>query len=879
MGRVKGRRFAGGAVASLLFAVASGVQAAPTAQVAPHAVAHPKSTAVVPNGSWPVYHHDNAHTGFDSSQPTASGATTGWVSGTFDQSVYAEPLVYQGIVYVATLGNTVYALNQADGSTIWVKNLGVPETGGWICGNINPQGILGTPVVDIVANRLYVAAFQNSDTWTIFGLDLGNLGNVVLSTTIPGNFAGGAFDWKIQGQRGALAVANGYVYVPFGGRAGDCNDLNPPTLYQGWVIGIPTSGSTSLIHWNVGGSGGAGIWSPGGVVVDDSTGRVFVTTGNGNCPNTYDNYNDGVIRLSPSLGLEDYFAPQDWHDHWDCNDQDLGSASTVLISPTLAFQAGKWGSGFLVNPQALGGVDGQLYPTPSPQTYTEANVCLGNANDANFGSYAYAAPYVYLSCESRGMVALQVNTSTPSFSAGWNAGAGKVYGAPIVAGGVVWAVDTNGSGLTGFNAATGTSVFQSASFGARRFSTPAEAGGQVFVASNNVVREFNLVRACTAATLMAAPASPQTAGTPVTLTATVMSCPSPLYKFWIQPPGGSWGVVQPYGASNTYPWNTTGTAGVYHLEVDIKNTGSTAAYDSVANITFTTTGGASCAAAGLSPNLASPRPPGTQVIWTGSSTTCPSPRYRFWELDPGSRWSMVQDYSAATTYTWNSPSIVGSYKFEVDVRDASETTAYDVVASATYVLQSAAACTTPGLSALPASPGGTGATVTLTGTSATCPNPRYRFWIQDPGRSWSMVQDYSAATTHSWPQTGLAGSYHLEVDVRDASETTTYDVVANITYVLSGCTAAGLTANPASGGAHGTLITLTGTSTCPGTATYLFWVKAPGGSWQVVQPYGTGNTFNWTPATAGTYSLEVDVRDQGGTDTYEKVANLTYAVG
>jgi hypothetical protein len=142
-----------------------------------------------------------------------------------------------------------------------------------------------------------------------------------------------------------------------------------------------------------------------------------------------------------------------------------------------------------------------------------------------------------------------------------------------------------------------------------------------------------------------------------------------------------------------------------------------------------------------------------------------------------------------------------------------------------------------------------------------------------------MVQDYSAATTHSWPQTGLAGSYHLEVDLRDASETTTYDVVANITYVLAGCTAAGLTANPASGGAHGTLITLTATSTCPGTATYTFWVKAPGGSWQVVQPYGTGNTFSWTPATAGTYSLEVDVRDQGGTDTYEKVANLTYVVG
>src|SRR5260370_25967273 len=98
MGGVKVRRFAGVAVAGLLVAAASGVPAAPTAQVAPHGITRPKSPAVVTNGSWAVYHHDNAHTGFDGTQPTASGATTGWVSGTFDHSVYAEPLVYQGVV-------------------------------------------------------------------------------------------------------------------------------------------------------------------------------------------------------------------------------------------------------------------------------------------------------------------------------------------------------------------------------------------------------------------------------------------------------------------------------------------------------------------------------------------------------------------------------------------------------------------------------------------------------------------------------------------------------------------------------------------------------------------------------------------------------------
>jgi len=877
------------AVAAGLLVV--GLWSAPGATLPSHFTAQAASlartAAVVTNGAWPVYHHDNAHTGFDSSAASASTATAGWVSTTFDAQVYASPLVYQGVVYVATLNNTVYALNQADGTVLWSKHLGAPTTSGWVCGNVSPQGILGTPVVDTTSNRIYVAAFLSTHVWTIFGLDLANLGNVVLTTMIPGNFAAGAFDWKIEQERGALAVANGTVYVPFGGRAGDCNDntVTPNIVYQGWVIGVPTSGSTSLTQWHTGGSGGAGIWSAGGVVVDDSTGKVFVTTGNGGCPPTYDNFNDAVVRLSAALTLEDYFAPQDWHDHWNCNDQDLGSSSTVLLNPSLAFQSGKRGGGFLVNPKSLGGIDGQLYPTPSPQAYSEVNVCVGNSADANFGSYSYAAPYVYLSCESNGLVALNVDTTAPSFSGcgtvcgapSWNAG-GFHPGPPIVAGGVVWAADINGGGLYGFNAATGAPVYHSAAFAVNHFTTPAEAGGQLFVSAGTVVREFDMVKACTGAVLAANPASPQAAGTPVMLTGSVSNCPSPLYRFWVQPPGGPWGIARDYSSSPTFNWTTTGTGGLYHLEVDVRDSGSTAAYDSVANTTYTITGSAACATAGLGASPASPQLPGTQVTWTGSSSGCPNPRYRFWESDPGSPWTIVQDYSPTATHTWNSPMTAGSYRFEVDVRDVSEAAAYDVVANSTFVLQPAPACTSAGLSMSPPSPGASGVAVTLTGTSATCPNPQYRFWVRDPGRRWSMVQDYGAATTHLWSQTGLVGSYGVEVDVRDASETTVYDVVANGVYMVNGCSAAGLTANPPNTAAHGTTITLTGSSTCPATPTYRFCIRAPGGAWQVVQDYGTGNAFMWTPATAGSYSLEVDVRDQNATDSYEKVANITYLV-
>jgi outer membrane protein assembly factor BamB len=457
-------------------------------------------TPIVPNGSWPVYHRNDARTGSDPTLLHVSTVSTGWTSAALDEQIYASPVIYGGIVYAATLNNSVYALNQTDGSVVWQRNLGAPETGGWGCGDVSPQGILGTPAIDPTGGRIYVAAqFSSDDVYHVYGLNLAT-GAVELNTPIPASIGTG-FDWTIQQERGALAVANGHVYVPFGGRAGDCGS------YSGWVVGVPTSGSTSLNVYQTPGIGN-GIWSGGGVVVDDSTGSVIATTGNGDvgigCNAKGDGspqyQNDAVVRLSPTLAEQSFFMPPDWQADWCSNDQDLGSTAALLISPTLLFQAGKHGTGFLLNPTSLGGVNGQLFPAPTP--YTEADVCGGNTGDATFGSYAYSAPYIYVECDGVGLAALRLDTSVPSkpsFSPcdstcaapDWLAGSGTTFGPHIVAGGAVW-VANDGGGLFAYRADTGAPIYQSAGFGINRFSTPAEAGGQVFVASHTVIRSFGM---------------------------------------------------------------------------------------------------------------------------------------------------------------------------------------------------------------------------------------------------------------------------------------------------------------------------------------------------------------------------------------------------
>jgi hypothetical protein len=873
---------------------------------------HATATAITPNGSWPAYHHDDGHTGFDSSQPTATTATTGWTSLGLDETVYGEPLVYQGIVYVATLNNTVYALNQTDGSQVWSTHLRAPETTGWSCGNVSPQGILGTPVVDPATGRIYAATLGSDNVYRLEGLNL-TTGleelNTVITTPAPG------FDWTIQQERGALAVRNGYVYVPFGGRAGDCG------AYHGYIFAVPTDG-TAVTHFYQTPGDGAGFWTAGGVVVDDSTGKVFETSGNGvgsGCSSNPDGTpvfeNDAVVRLSATLVHEDAFIPTDWQSNWCSNDQDLGSASMVLISPTLAFQAGKWGNGFLVNPQALGGMGGQLYPTPKPAAYSPADVCFGNNSDANFGSYAYAAPYVYLSCDANTgigftgrLVALKVDTATPSFSPcgstcaspSWGAGS-STFGPPIVAGGAVWVVSTGGGGLYGFDAATGAQIYHSSGFSATHFTTPSEAGGQIFVGSGNVVRSFKMVSGCRSVTVSANPPSPAGTGTSVILTAVALGCPNPNpnYQFWLLPPGGNTYLLQQaYSTTATFTWNTSGLApGDYHFSIWARDANSAGAYgnafgrwDAYDNSLLYTLTTPKCS--GLSASVSPPSPAGigTAVTVTAQATGCadPNPLYQFWVLPPGGNAYLLQQaYSTTRTFSWNTSGLApGDYRFSIWTRDANSTGLsgnqfgrWDAYNNSILYTLTAPACSGLSASPAPASPAAIGTSVTISAQATGCTdaNPLYQFWILAPGGSaYQLQQAYSTTRTFSWNTSALVpGDYRFSIWTRDASSSGVYgnqfgrwDAYNNsILYTLTipQCTALSVTSAPSGTASAGTTVVFSATGTCPdANPVYEFWILAPGAtSWTLAQAYSTTNTFSWNTAglVAGTYYVSVRVRD------------------
>jgi hypothetical protein len=413
---------------------------------------------------WLTYHHDNQRTGLAS---PVTAFTTPLLRWTFppDQAVYAEPLVYEGAAFVATENDSVYSISLSDETLNWRTNLGVPLPGSALpCGDIDPVGITGTPAIDPSSSTLYVVAMLKSQGYSLFALSTAS-GHVRWSVSLsrPG------FDYHVQQERGALALANGLVYIPFGGFTGDCGN------YHGWVMGYPTNGTGKLLSYQVPSTREAGIWSTGGVVVT-SGGWLYVTTGNSESTSTFD-FGESVIRLNPNLTVDDYFAPSNWASLNE-GDTDLGSLSPVYLGNGLLFQAGKEGVGYLLNESHLGGIGGQLY---------SAHFC-----SSAFGAGAFDGPYPIIPCTD-GLYRLAVSSAeaTSSFTVNWSQ-TGFYAGPPIIAYGAVWVVDIGNGTLFALDEGTGHSLFHLGLGAVVHFTTPAAGEGFVVVAATNTIYCFQL---------------------------------------------------------------------------------------------------------------------------------------------------------------------------------------------------------------------------------------------------------------------------------------------------------------------------------------------------------------------------------------------------
>jgi hypothetical protein len=259
-----------------------------------------------------------------------------------------------------------------------------------------------------------------------------------------------------------------------------------------------------------------GIWQSGGGAAADSAGQVYIATGNGSFDPAApaSNYGNTVLKLgASSLAVLDYFTPFNQQVLSD-NDGDLGSAGVVLLPdqpsgpPHLVLGAGKQGMVYLLDRDNLGkfqtGNDGQIVQS-LPAGNCGAGAC------PVFGTPAYFNQTVYFAAVGDRLRAFTLTGGRLTLSAAspntfrWP-GATPVVSANGSGHGLVWALETNGSGAPAVLHAyaadnIAVQLYNSTQNAGRdapgaaiKFAVPTVAAGKVYVGTQGQVSVFGLLR-------------------------------------------------------------------------------------------------------------------------------------------------------------------------------------------------------------------------------------------------------------------------------------------------------------------------------------------------------------------------------------------------
>jgi hypothetical protein len=328
--------------------------------------------------------YDTARTGANLQEtiltPANVNSTTFGKLFTFhtDGEIYAQPLYVSNlaiaggthnVVFVASMLNTIYALDADTGAELWSQNFGSPivpedvendQNISWATG----LGILSTPVIDPTTNIMYfVSGAQPANGAMQFSFNLnaielatglpvsGSPVTIAATYSTPDLTSPLVFSAQTQNPRPGLALANGNVYIAFASH----NDATP---YNGWVLAYSTStlAQTAVYSDTTTGTQG-GIWNSGQAPTIDAAGNLYISTGNGSfgaTANKLEQTGNSFIKLSPTLQLLDYFTPYD-SAVMNSGDMDLGSSGLLLIPNTsYVLGGGKQGVLYLVDTTAMG---------------------------------------------------------------------------------------------------------------------------------------------------------------------------------------------------------------------------------------------------------------------------------------------------------------------------------------------------------------------------------------------------------------------------------------------------------------------------------------------------------------------------------------------
>lgn len=322
--------------------------------------------------AFPTSHNDNTRSNANTNETLLtplnvnSGSFGHLLSLPVDYQVMAQPLYVPQVnfpgqgthnaLYVVTQNDSVYAFDADSGEVLWNVSLaggGAPASGSLLpCGTLggfNKEGIVGTPVIDLNANTMYLVA-KTAINGTVMhflhaldittGLDQQSMNSpvqiIAKSVSLKGHVTN--FTSLHQKNRPGALLLNGVLYLGFGSNG--CNDSN-----SGWVLAYDPSSLQQLGVFNTSPDIGlTSIWQTGSGLAGDDEGNIFLSTaesGNYDVPSGGQSFSNSILKLtpppwSPQNQVESNSQPADYFTPWTVsylnhNDLDVSSTSPLIL--------------------------------------------------------------------------------------------------------------------------------------------------------------------------------------------------------------------------------------------------------------------------------------------------------------------------------------------------------------------------------------------------------------------------------------------------------------------------------------------------------------------------------------------------------------------
>ena len=415
---------------------------------------------------WTTWGYDQERTGWNKgetvlSKDNVSGLKLKWSTQLSTQpkevvlSTLTSPLVVEGVntpqgrktlVFVAGSDDTVFAIDADSGRVLWQKTfpnkLTPKQAASWLCSNTQNA----TPVID----RQKAVIYLNTSDGKLRGLGLSDGEDRITPTDFVTPFAR---NWSLN-------LIDDVIYSP---SARGCGGV----MAHFSAIDISDPAHPQVSRFYTSGGRPAGAWGRAGMVKGPK--GIYAQTADGLFDPASGIYGETVLALAPKeLRVVDSFTPSNWQ-YLNDKDLDLGSASPVVFpfqKWTLAGSVAKESVLYLLDANELGGKAPEhskpLYQ--SPRLGNDEEMLGGRGVWGAMATYAdpqgqrflyvpmWGPPskngprfkYSYGDAPNGSVMAFQVSVEgdKPSLTPSWISRDMHVPDPPVVANGVVYAIQT-----------------------------------------------------------------------------------------------------------------------------------------------------------------------------------------------------------------------------------------------------------------------------------------------------------------------------------------------------------------------------------------------------------------------------------------------------